>query len=368
MVDLQGQYEAIKDEVNAAIQEVIDTTSFVRGPAVKRFEEELGEYLDGVHALGVASGTDALQIAMMALDIGRGDQVITTPFTFIATAEAAALLGAEPVFVDIDPETYNIDVDRVEEAITGDTKAIVPVHLFGQPCDMQPLLDLSEKHDLPIIEDCAQSINARYQNRQTGAMGTIGCLSFFPSKNLGAFGDGGAVLTRNESIYRKMKSIANHGAEKKYHHQRVGINSRLDAIQAAVLRIKLHHLDKYTDARRRAAGRYDALLADLDTVITPNRADDRRHVFHQYTIKVKGPDDKTRNELSDHLGAHDIPHAVYYPKPLHHLPVFEQISDTVPSLPVAERCSEQVLSLPMHTELTAEEQETVVRAIKDFFD
>ncbi len=368
MVDLQAQYESIKDEVDAAMQEVIDTTSFIRGAAVEEFEDELGAHLDGVHALGVASGTDALQIALMALGVGRGDEVVTTPFTFIATAEAAALLGAEPVFVDIDPDTFNLDVDQVADALTARTKAIVPVHLFGQPCDMDPLLEVADRHDIPVVEDCAQSINARYSSRQTGSMGTIGCLSFFPSKNLGAFGDGGAVLARDEGIYRTMKSIANHGAEKKYYHQRVGINSRLDAIQAAVLRVKLQHLDAYTEARREAADRYDALLGDLDAVTTPYRADNRHHVFHQYTIKVNGSSgSRTRDALSDHLDARDIPHAVYYPRPLHHLPVFEQMSDNVPTLPVAERCSDQVLSLPMHTELTAEQQETVADAIKQFF-
>lgn len=368
MVDLHGQYLAIKDEVDAAIQEVVDRSAFIKGEAVSAFERELAEEVGGGHALGVGSGTDALQIAMMAAGVEDGDEVITTPFTFVATAEAAALLGARPVFVDVDPETFNLDVGRIEERITERTAAIVPVHLYGQPCEMDPLLEIARRHDLTVIEDAAQAVGATYRGESVGLMGEVGCLSFFPSKNLGAFGDGGAVLTRDADLAERLRMIANHGSRKKYHNEVVGVNSRLDSIQAAVLRVKLRHLETYTQARRGAADRYDRMLAEVDGIRPPHRAPDRRHVFHQYTIRFEEAGRERRDAISEGLRARDIPHAIYYPKPLHLLPVFEKISSERPSLPEAERASEQVLSLPMHTELTADQQERVVAALVELMN
>ncbi|HMB90059.1 MAG TPA: DegT/DnrJ/EryC1/StrS family aminotransferase, partial [Rhodothermales bacterium] len=271
MVDLRGQYLAIKDEIDAAIQAEIDGTRFIKGPMVGQFECKLAGHLDGTYAIGVGNGTDALQIALMALDLQPGDEVITTAFTFIATGEVAALLKATPVFADIDPQTFNIDPAKIEELITPKTKAIVPVHLFGQPADMDPIMEIAERHGIPVIEDNAQGIGSTYKGRKTGYIGHIGTLSFFPSKNLGAYGDGGAVLTNDADLYEKMKMIANHGGRRKYYNEIVGVNSRLDTIQAAILKTKLAHLDAYNDARRTAADRYDALFADHPHITTPYR-------------------------------------------------------------------------------------------------
>ena len=275
MVDLRGQYLAIQEEIDAALQEVLTTTQFTKGPFVGKFERDLAGYLEGPYALGVGNGTDALQIALMALDVGPGDEVITSAFTFIATAEAAALLGAQPVFADIDPQTFNLDPARIERLITPRTKAVVPVHLFGQPADMDPILEIAGRHGLSVIEDNAQAVGARYKGQRTGFLGDAGCLSFFPSKNLGAFGDGGAVLAQEAALYERMKMIANHGSRKKYYNELVGINSRLDGLQAAILRVKLRHLDAYTEARRAAADRYDRLFQDAEPLTTPYRAPGR---------------------------------------------------------------------------------------------
>lgn len=363
MVDLRGQYLAMKDEIDAAIQEVLDATHFIRGGAVSQFETELAAALEGTHALGVGNGTDALQIAFMALGIGPGDEVITPSFTFVATAEAAALLGARPVFVDIDPRSFNLDPEQVEAAITPRTKAIVPVHLFGQPVDMDPLLEIARRHDLRIIEDNAQGIGSEYRGRKTGYIGDVGCLSFFPSKNLGAYGDGGAVLTNDGDLYEGMKMIANHGSRRKYHNELVGVNSRLDTIQAAILRVKLRRLDAYTAARREAADRYDALFAESPHLTVPYRAPDRTHVFHQYTLRVSGG--MRRDDLAEHLASRKIPHAVYYPVPLHRLPVFREMGAAL-DLPETDRAATEVISLPMHTELTAEQQRYIADAILTF--
>lgn len=367
MVDLLGQYERIKDEIDDAIDRVIQSTSFIRGPFVGEFECALAGYLEIPFALGVGNGTDALQIAMMALDIGPGDEVITTPYTFIATAEAAALLGAVPVFADIDPDTFNIDVSKVEELITDKTKAIVPVHLFGQPADMDPLVAIGKRHNLPVIEDLAQAIGARYKGQLVGGIGDIGTLSFFPSKNLGAYGDGGAIVTRDEELYTACRMIGNHGSKKKYFNERVGINSRLDAIQAAILDVKLKYLDQFERARVVAADRYDELLADLDEIACPPRANYCTHVFHQYTLRY-APTGTTRSRdgLSEHLKKKNIPHAIYFPVPLHQLPVFESGTVRHGPLTESEKASREVLSLPMHTELTADEQEYIVASVKEY--
>ncbi|MEM6645600.1 MAG: DegT/DnrJ/EryC1/StrS family aminotransferase [Bacteroidota bacterium] len=366
MVDLHGQYLAIKEEVDAALSEVLTQTSFINGPAVRAFECDLAGYLDGPYTLGVANGTDALQIAMMALGIGPGDEVITTAFTFIATAEAAALLGATPVFADIEPDTFNIDPAKIEALITERTKAIVPVHLFGQPADLDPMLALGKTYGIPIIEDTAQAIGAEYKGCKVGFLGDIGTLSFFPSKNLGCYGDGGAVLTPSAAWFEAMKLVANHGSKRKYFNEVVGINSRLDAMQAAILGVKLKYLDQYIAARRAAANRYDALLGDVEALVLPHRAPDRTHVFHQYTLRVT---DGQRDALSAHLKTEGIPHAIYYPKALHQLPVFadgpaqarwDDLTETI-------RASGEVLSLPMHTELDGGQQSLIAEVIRRFF-
>ncbi|MFT5142524.1 MAG: UDP-2-acetamido-2-deoxy-ribo-hexuluronate aminotransferase [Thalassolituus oleivorans] len=349
MVDLRSQYLAIKDEVDSAIQGVLDTTAFIGGPVVGEFECKLAGYLDIPFVHGVANGTDALQVAMMALGVGPGDEVITTAFTFIATAEAAALLGAVPVFADIDPLTYNIDPARIEELITERTKAIVPVHIFGQPADMDPILAIAQKHGIPVIEDNAQGVGSTYKGKRTGALGTCGTLSFFPSKNLGCYGDGGAVLTRDEALYHRMKLIANHGSARKYHNEVVGINSRLDAMQAAILKVKLDHLDAYSAARVKAADQYDALFAGDQAIVTPYRDPNCSHVFHQYTLRITNG---SRDALEAHLKALKIPNAVYYPVPLQRLPVFAEGGARWGDLSHTNKAADEVISLPMHTELT----------------
>ncbi|ARA94839.1 transcriptional regulator [Rhodothermaceae bacterium RA] len=363
MVDLRGQYRAIRAEIDEAIQAVLDSTHFIKGPAVAQFESDLAGYLGVPHVIGVGNGTDALQIAYMALGIGPGDEIITPAFTFIATAEAAALVGATPVFADIDPATFTLDPAHVEALITPRTRAIVPVHLFGQAADMDPILDLAHRHGLAVIEDNAQAIGATYRGAKTGTLGTVGCLSFFPSKNLGAFGDGGAVLTHDAALAERMRMIANHGGRRKYFNEIVGVNSRLDTLQAAILGVKLRHLDAYNEARRAAADRYDALFADEPGVVTPVRAAYGTHVFHQYTLRIR---DGRRDAVQAHLKARGIPHAIYYPVPLHRLPVFAAEGRARHGdLRETERAAAEVLSLPMHTELTADQQERIAAAVRE---
>ena len=361
MVDLRTQYLEIKNEIDAAIQDILDASNFIKGAPVKAFEDELAGYLDGAFALGVANGTDALQIAYMALGIGQGDEVITPAFTFIATAEAAAAVGAAPVFADIEPNTFNLDPQKLEALITPRTKAIVPVHLFGQPADLDPIMEIAERHGLYVIEDCAQAIGASYKDRRVGYTGHFGTLSFFPSKNLGAYGDGGAVLSNDPTLIERARMIANHGSKKKYYNEIVGINSRLDTIQAAILRVKLKYLDRYTLARQKAAEEYDRLFTSNEHVTIPARATDRTHVFHQYTIRVD-----RRNELVEYLKAHHIPCAVYYPVPLNKLPVFNDLP--APPLPETDKACQEVLSLPMHSELTEEQQAVIASAVSEFFE
>ena len=368
MVDLQGQYEKIKAEVDAAIHGVIDSAHFIRGPQVGEFECELAGYLGCPFVHGVANGTDALQIALMAQGVGPGDEVITTAFTFIATAEAAALLGATPVFADIDPQTFNIDPSKIEELITPRTKAIVPVHLFGLPADMDPILDLARWKNIPVIEDNAQGIGATYHGQKVGFMGNAGTLSFFPSKNLGCYGDGGAVMTTDKELYERMKMIANHGSRKKYHNEIVGVNSRLDSIQAAILEVKLRHLDAYIAARVEAAAKYDALLGDVDGITTPFRPKDVTHVFHQYTIRVDQNLNGGRDALSAALKEAKVPHAVYYPVALHQLEVFTSGSSkcTHGDMTNTVEAAAEVISLPMHTELTDTQIGYVADAVRAF--
>lgn len=367
MVDLRGQYLAIKDEIDAAIQDVLDTTRFIKGPVVSQFEQELSAHLGGKYAVGVANGTDALQVALMALGVGPGDEVITSAFTFIATAEAAALLGATPVFADIDPKTFNLDPAKIEGLITPQTKAIVPVHLFGQSADMDPIMEIAERHGLYVIEDNAQAVGSTYKGRHSGYIGHFGTLSFFPSKNLGAYGDAGAVQTNDEALYNQVKLVANHGSQRKYYNEAVGVNSRLDAMQAAILRVKLRHLDEYIAARREAADRYDALFANHDAIATPHRDPNTLHVFHQYTLRISQDLPGGRDALANHLKAEGIPHAIYYPVALHQLPVFTDAHLTRHGdMTETERAAAEVISLPMHTELTTEQQEYIAKAVLDF--
>ena len=369
MVDLRGQYLALKEEIDAAIAEVLHSTRFIRGPLVGELEGELAEYLGGTYALGVANGTDALQITLMALGIGPGDEVITPSFTFIATAEAAALLGATPVFVDIDPQTFNVDPTKIEALISPRTKAIVPVHLFGQTADLDPILEIAERHGLSVIEDNAQAIGATYKGRKIGFLGHAGTLSFFPSKNLGAYGDGGAVLTNDEALYERMKMITNHGGRHKYYNEIVGVNSRLDALQAAILRVKLRHLETFIEARRRAADRYDALFAGSEAITTPHQAPYGRHVFHQYTLRIAQDAPGGRDALAAYLKAKGIPHGIYYPVPLHQLPVFtDAVAMRQGDMTETECAAAEVISLPMHTELTADQQEYIAEAVLDFVE
>lgn len=362
MVDLRGQYLAIKDEIDAAIQEVLDQTSFIKGPAVKGFEEDLAQFVGSKGALAVGNGTDALQIAFMALGIGVGDEVITPAFTFIATAEAAALMGAIPVFADIDPATFNMDPAKLEALITPKTKAIVPVHLFGQSADLDPILEIANKHNLYVIEDCAQAIGATYKGRQVGNDGHFGTLSCFPSKNLGAYGDAGAMYSNDEALLQKARMIANHGSQKKYYNEIVGINSRLDTIQAAILRVKLRYLNDYKAARQTAAERYNALFAAHSDIETPGVAETNEHVYHQYTLRVP-----ERDALSAHLKAKQIAHAVYYPVPLNDLPVFSSGGSRSGDLTETQRACSQVISLPMHTELTEEQQNFIASSVIEFY-
>jgi len=353
MVDLKGQYQKIKTEVDSAIQTVIDSTAFINGPAVKEFQADLEKYLHVKNVIPCANGTDALQIAMMALGLKPGDEVITASFTYIATAEVIGLLGLAPVLVEIHPDTFCIDVAAIEKAITPKTKAIVAVHLYGQCADMEPILALAKKHTLFVIEDVAQAIGAEYTfangtKHKAGTMGDVGCTSFFPSKNLGCYGDGGAMYTNNDELAKKLKMISHHGQSIQYVHDIVGVNSRLDTIQAAILKIKLNHLDEYAAARNKAAAHYDKAFANNPKIKTPARAKNSTHVFHQYTLQLIGVD---RNKIKEQLAAKDIPSMIYYPIPVHKQKAYQSEKNSSTNLAVTEQLTTCVLSLPMHTEL-----------------
>ncbi|MBO7432528.1 MAG: DegT/DnrJ/EryC1/StrS family aminotransferase [Salinivirgaceae bacterium] len=370
MVDLKSQYQRIKPQIDNAIQGVIDSCQFVKGAEVKTFEQELAQYLGVRHAIACGNGTDALQVALMALGLKPGDEVITTDFTFIATVEVIALLGLKPVLVDVDMATFNIDVEKVEKAITPRTKAIVPVHLFGQCANMEPLLKLAEKHGLYVVEDTAQGLGAEYRFsdgtvRKAGTIGTIGCTSFFPSKNLGCYGDGGALFTNDDQLAEQIRCLTNHGMKVRYHHDMIGVNSRLDTIQAAILRVKLPHLDEYNRARLVAAEKYNAALSGIAGLETPVTAAFTTHIFHQYTLKVKNGQ---RDALKKHLDEHGIPNMVYYPIPLHRQKAFEPYVAENDSFPVSETICGEVLSLPMHTELDDEQIERITSAVRSFFE
>lgn len=373
MVDLKGQYMKIKNEVDAGIQHVIDNTAFINGPIVKEFAEHLSQYMGGCFVTPCANGTDALQIALMALELKPGDEVIVPAFTYVASAEVIGLLGLTPVMVDVDYETFNVTVDNIKKALSPKTKAIIPVHLFGQSCDMEPILNFAKEHNLYVIEDNAQAIGAEYtfsdgHKEKTGTMGTIGCTSFFPSKNLGCYGDGGAIFCKDEKLAERIHMIANHGQRVKYHHSVIGCNSRLDSIQAAVLNVKLKHLDEYGQARYAAASYYTEKLKTFDQeekfFITPKELEQSTHVYHQYTLKIKNG---KRDELKAYLAEQGIPSMIYYPLPLQEQEAFMPITRTAESLEKSKECAYSVLSLPIHTELTREIQDTVIDTIIKFY-
>jgi UDP-2-acetamido-2-deoxy-ribo-hexuluronate aminotransferase len=370
MVDLKRQYEKIKSEVDKGIQDVINNTQFIKGPQIKQFEKDLQEALNVNHIIACANGTDALQIAMMVLDLKPGDEVLLPVFTYVATAEVIALLGLTPVMIDVDPDTFCIDVDLIESKISRQTKAIVPVHLFGQCANMDEILRIAEEHKLFVIEDTAQAIGAKYTFQDgsvmgAGCMGTIGTTSFFPSKNLGCYGDGGALMTNDDALAVKIRMICNHGQTVQYVHDVIGVNSRLDSIQAAVLNAKLPHMSEYESARNQAAQWYDDFLGNRDDLIIPKRNPNSTHVFHQYTLQIIG---KSRDKVRSMLLDRGIPSMVYYPIELHKQKAFEQFWDGSERFPVSEQLVTRVLSLPMHTELTYEMVRYICENLIDVLD
>lgn len=373
MVDLKTQYQHIKAEVDAAVLEVLESTAFINGKPVQQFADEMSAYLDVKHTIPCANGTDALQIAMMALDLQPGDEVITPSFTYIATTEVVALLRLKPVFVEVDPKTFCIDANALRKAITPKTKAIVPVHLYGHAAPMQEIMDIAHEFGLYVIEDNAQAIGSNYHFadgsvRKTGTIGTIGCTSFFPSKNLGCYGDGGAIFTNDDALADRLRMVANHGQKVRYYHDVVGCNSRLDTLQAAILRIKLRHLDQYIANRRKAADVYDAAFAGHAHITTPYRASYSQHVFHQYTLTLDGYDNvaQVRNGLNAFLAEKQIPSMIYYPVPAHRQQMFAAFGGNQFQLPVTDWLTDRVISLPMHTELDAGQQQYIIDHVLAF--
>lgn len=368
MLDLKGQYKKIKSEVDSSIQQVIDSGIFINGKEVSDFEKNLSEFLSSNYVVACANGTDALQIAMMALEFKPGDEVIVPSFTYAATAEVVGLLGLVPVLVDVDPRSFNIKVEDIEKSITPKTKAIVPVHLFGQISDMERIMEIAAKHGLYVIEDNAQALGAVYtysdgSKKYAGTIGHIGCTSFFPTKNLGCYGDGGALFTQDKALAEKIRMVTDHGQKVKYYHDIIGCNSRLDTIQAAVLNIKLRHLNEYSAARYKAAQKYKELLADMDEIILPLESEFSTHVYHQFTIRVS----EGRDELKQFLYNKGIASMIYYPLALNHQKAFSSISKIKVSLENAEKVAGEVLSLPMHTELKESDQVVICNAIREFF-
>lgn len=370
MVDLKGQYDRIKTEIDTAIQSVIASTVFIRGPEVISFEEELASYLGVKNVISCANGTDALQVALMALGLKQGDEVITTNFTFIASVEVIALLGLKPVFVEPEPDTFNISPEAIEKAIGPRTRAIIPVHLFGQSADMEEILKIARKHNLFIIEDVAQATGAEYifsdgTRKKAGTMGDMGCTSFFPSKNLACFGDGGAIFTNDDSLANLARSITNHGSTRKYYHDDIGVNSRLDAIQAAILKVKLRYLDEYNNSRRNAASFYDRQLSNIENVISPFRSNKSTHIFHQYTLKTEHGD---RDNLKNYLEERGVPSMIYYPVPMHRQKAYSFLDLGDDAFPVTNRLCDSVLSLPIHTELNIDQLKYICDNINEFFE
>jgi dTDP-4-amino-4,6-dideoxygalactose transaminase len=364
LVDLKAQYDSLKTEIDEAISGVVKGTQFILGPEVKAFEQEMAAFIGVKYAVGVASGTDALHLALLAGGIQPGDEVITTPFTFIATAETITHCGAVPVFVDIDARSYNIDPALIEAKITKKTKAILPVHLYGQPAAMTPILELARKYKLKVIEDCAQALGARYKDKRAGSLGDAGCLSFFPSKVLGAYGDGGMVVTNNPEIAEKVTMLRNHGGKQKYLNYVPGFNSRLDALQAAILRVKLRHLADWLEIRRKKAALYSKLLGQIEGIEPPYAAADCHHIFNYYTVRL---DRKlNRDKLSEHLNDQGIATAIYYPLSLHLQPVYKHLGYQAGDLPESEKAQEEVISLPMYPELGDDKIEIIARAIASY--
>ncbi len=369
MVDVKSQYLKIKEEIDRGIQEVLDTTAFINGPQVKKFQKDFENYLDVKHVIPCANGTDALQIAMMAVGLKPGDEVIVPAFTYVATAEVIALLGLIPVMVDVDADTFNINIEGIKAAITTKTKCIVPVHLYGQAADMESIMKIAEEHKLWVIEDNAQAIGSDYtfsdgRKVKTGTIGHVGCTSFYPSKNLGCYGDGGAIMTNDDVLGELLYKIANHGQSVRYYHDVVGCNSRLDSIQAVVLGAKLPHLDGYCDARRKVADYYDNAFAEVDALETPFRAPYTTHVFHQYTLKVKNGQ---RDALKQYLDEQKIPNMIYYPVPLYKQEAFKASSNGLEYLDNTEELCKEVISLPIHTEMSEEQLAYICDKVKAFF-
>ncbi|MGM0497772.1 MAG: DegT/DnrJ/EryC1/StrS family aminotransferase [Bacteroidota bacterium] len=369
MVDLNTQYNKIKPEIDQAMQDVIESSAFINGPHVKSFQEHLANYLNAEYVIPCANGTDALQIALMALELKPGTEVITPDFTFISTVEVIKLLGFKPVLVDVDENTFNISPEGVRNAVTSNTGAIVPVHLFGQCADMKEIMRVAEENNIPVVEDVAQAIGSDFytgnSSIKAGMIGDIGCTSFFPSKNLGCYGDGGALFTNNEDLASRIKAIANHGSNKKYYHDRVGVNSRLDTLQAAILDVKLTYLDNYNESRQWAASYYDCELEDVRQIRLPERNEYSSHIFHQYTIVLE--ENVDRNDFKEYLNQKGIPSMVYYPVPIHLQKAFEDLGHSKGDFPVSESLSDSVLSLPMHTELNEEQLEKITETIKSYF-
>lgn len=369
MVDLHSQYEKIKSEIDEAISEVIESTAFIKGAKVGEFASELASYLGVNHVIPCGNGTDALQIAIMSLGLKPSDEIICPDFTFIASAEVIGLLGYRPVLVDVDYDSFNVTAKNIEQAISVKTKAIIPVHLFGQTAPMEAILEIAKKYDLYVIEDTAQAIGADYtfsdgRTQKAGTIGTIGCTSFFPSKNLGCYGDGGALFTNDDELAERIKMIANHGMKVRYHHDILGVNSRLDTIQAAILSVKLKYLDQYEKARQKAAATYNKALQNIEDLVLPKQETYSTHVYHQYTLKVKNG---KRDELKAFLEQNNIPAMIYYPVPLHKQKAFLPIARQGGTLNVSETLAEQVLSLPMHTELDDEQQQYIISKVQEFF-
>lgn len=370
MVDLHGQYLRHREEIDHAIRDVIESTAFIKGADVEKFQEELASYMGVQHCVACGNGTDALQVAMMALGLKPGDEVITTPFTFIATVEVISLLQLKPVLVDVEPGTFNLDPEKTKDAITDKTRAIVPVHLFGQAADMNAILEIADEHGLFVIEDNAQAIGAAYRLRngtsvKAGALGNIGCTSFFPSKNLGAYGDGGALFTNDDNLGAMIRSVVNHGMTRRYHYDHVGVNSRLDTIQAAILRIKLRHLDEYNKARQSVAAAYDQAFDKIPGVQIPERNTDSEHIFHQYTLQVNS---EVRDPLKTYLGENKIPAMIYYPVPLHLQTAYASLGYGEGDFPVTESLCEKVISLPVHTEMEQDQLEFIISTVTKFFN
>ena len=365
MVDLGAQYQKIKKDIDQSIQSVIDSSAFINGPEVKNFQTELESYLNVKHVIPCGNGTDALQIALMALDLKPGDEVITADFTFAATVEVIHLLGMKSVLVDVNYDTFLIDTERLKAAITPNTKAIIPVHLFGQVANMDEIMKIAEEHNLFVIEDTAQAIGADYKGKKAGTIGTIGATSFFPSKNLGCYGDGGAIFTNDDNLAHKMRGIVNHGMYKRYYDDEIGVNSRLDSIQAAILRVKLGHLDEYSAARGKAAEFYNEAFYEVPEIYTPLLADGTNHVYHQYTLRITNG---KRDELRDYLESKGIPAMIYYPVPLRKQKAYDTGEYNDSDFPNTNKLIEEVLSLPMHTELHEEQLEFITNTVKEFFN